>query len=216
MRRFIVGAGAQGRVVLENWRAAHPDSRFFFLDDDEKLHGTKVLGVDVAGSVASIASLPADVEIVIAVGDNRRRLEIAQRLGSVPFGTVIHPSAVVMPSATIGPGSVVFAGAIVNTEARIGEHVVVNTGVILEHDAVIGRGASLSPGTRSGGRVQVGEGAFVSTGVTLAPRVKIGDYAVIGAGAVVVRDVPANTLAYGVPAKAIRTIDASFDFKRLL
>ncbi len=214
MTCVVVGAGGQGRVVLDNWRAARPNERFVFVDDDAKLHGTTILGAEVIGPIAKVHELGG--EVVLAIGNNRTRLALAERLAGVRFGVVIHPSAVVMPSATIGAGSVVFAGAIVNTSATVGEHVVINTGVIVEHDAVIARGVSLSPGTKSGGRIEIGEGAFVSTGVTIGARVRIGPWSVIGAGAVVVRDVPPRSLAYGVPAKVVGDVDDTFDWKRLL
>lgn len=218
---MVVGAGAQGRVTLEVWRAAHAEARFVLLDDDAKLHGTELLDVKVVGGVALLPELCADgCEVLIALGNNGARLALAARLEAavkeLHWGRAVHPSAIVAPSASIGAGSVVFAGAIVNTDARIGGHVVVNTGVIVEHDCVIEDGASLSPGACMGGRVHVGRGAFVSTGVTLAPRVKVGAGSVIGAGAVVTKDIPEGMLAYGVPARVVRAIDASFDWKRLL
>ena len=52
-----------------------------------------------------------------------------------------------------------------------------------------------------GRRVWIGYGAIILKGVT------IGDNAVIGAGSVVTRDVPANTLAAGSPARPIRRLD---------
>jgi acetyltransferase-like isoleucine patch superfamily enzyme len=51
------------------------------------------------------------------------------------------------------------------------------------------------------------EGAWIGTRVTILPGVRIGARSVIAAGAVVVRDVPANTLCAGVPAKVIREIN---------
>lgn len=220
MTRVIVGAGGQGRVILENWRAAEPDARFVFVDDDAALHGTTILGAVVVGATAmSVELARAGAEVVLAFGNNKTRLAVADRLtagGLSRWGTVIHPSAVVMPSATLGQGTVVFAGAVVNTGARLGEHVVVNTGVIVEHDSVVGRGASLSPGSRSGGRIEIGEGAFLATGVTVAPRVRVGAWAVVGAGAVVVRDIPERVLAFGVPARVVGGIDDAFDWQRLL
>jgi sugar O-acyltransferase (sialic acid O-acetyltransferase NeuD family) len=219
---IVVGAGAQGRVTLEAWRAARPEVTFVLLDDDARLHGTTILGASVVGGLDRLGDHHyLQSEVVLAIGNNQARLAVAERLQtSMPaaprWAVVVHPSAVVMPSATLGGGTVVLAGAVVNTEARIGAHVVVNTGVIVEHDCVIEDGASLSPGTRMGGRTSVGRGAFVSTGVTLAPRVRVGDGAIVGAGAVVVRDVPERVMAYGNPARVIRAVDASFDWKRVL
>jgi sugar O-acyltransferase (sialic acid O-acetyltransferase NeuD family) len=210
---IIIGCGAQGRVVLEVWRAAEPAATFVFLDDNKSLHGTRILGAEVAGGLDTSVDGPA----VLAIGHNVKRLALADRLGErFRWATPVHPSAVVMPSAQVEPGTVVFAGAVIGTEARIGAHVVINTGVIVEHDAVMGRGASLSPGVRSGGRIKVGEGAFVSTGATLAPRVSVGAWSVVGAGAVVVRDIPDRALAYGVPARVVGPVDDTFDWQRLL
>lgn len=216
----IVGAGAQGKVVLENWRSACPSARFVFVDDDATLHGSTILGAEVLGPLTCLGQLSvAGAETVIALGNNRTRLALAGRLTNeygVAWGTVVSASAVVMPSARVGPGAVVLAGAIVNSDADVGAFAIVNTGAIVEHDSVVERGASLSPGVRSGGRVHVGEGAFLSTGVTLAPRVTVGAWSVVGAGAVVVEDVPARSLAYGVPARSVRALDDDFDWGRLL
>jgi acetyltransferase EpsM len=211
-RRFIIGAGAQGRVILEIWRAQHPDGAFAFLDDGPGLVGQERHGAPIAGPVAA---LPAGDEAVIAIGHNLTRMKIAAAAGAARWGQPVHPSAVVSPSAQVGPGTVIAAGAVVNTEARLGAHVVVNTGVLVEHDCVVEDGASLSPGVCMGGRVVIGAGAFLSVGVTLAPRITIGAGTVVGAGAVVVADLPPGVLAYGVPARVQRPLRDE-DWSRLL
>ena len=214
-RCFIVGAGAQGRVVLDVWRAARPDANIAFVDDDPAMHGRRILGAEVTAGIDSLGGI--DAEVVLALGNNDVRLALAARLdGKVRFAVVVHPSAVVMPTATIDAGTVVFAGAIVNTDARLGAHVIVNSGAIVEHDCVLEDGVNVSPGARMGGRVTIRRGAFVATGATLAPRVEVGASAIVGAGAVVVRDVPERTIVYGVPARAAGVVDASFDWRRLL
>ena len=215
MKRIVVGAGAQGRVVLEMWRAQHPHDEFLFLDDSATLHGSAILGAPVAGPVSSIGTFEGAAEAVVAIGNNRIRLAVADRFG-IQLGIVIHPSAVISPSSVIGAGTVVFAGAIVGTQAKVGANVILNTGVIIEHDATVEDGASFSPGTKTGGRIHVGRGAFLATGVTLAPRVRVGAWSVVGAGSVVVRDIASQTLAHGVPARPVRAIDDSFDWQTLL
>lgn len=54
--------------------------------------------------------------------------------------------------------------------------------------------------------ITVGNNVWIGGNVVVLPGVTIGDNCVIGAGSVVVRDIPANTLAAGNPCKAIRSL----------
>ena len=56
--------------------------------------------------------------------------------------------------------------------------------------------------------VTVGDGAFVGANVTLLPGVNVGARAFVAAGSVVTRDVPAETVVAGVPARVLRRVDA--------
>ena len=64
---------------------------------------------------------------------------------------------------------------------------------------------SIAPGATLGGNVRVGGGSAISLGVGVIHGITIGEDTVIGAGAVVVRDMPPGVVAYGVPARVIRT-----------
>ena len=55
--------------------------------------------------------------------------------------------------------------------------------------------------------ITIGDGVWIGSCVTILPGVSIGSGAVIAAGATVVRDIPQNTLAGGVPAKVVRDLD---------
>jgi acetyltransferase-like isoleucine patch superfamily enzyme len=68
---------------------------------------------------------------------------------------------------------------------------------------------SLLPIRESGcrpARVRIGNNVWIGAGVRILAGVTIGDHAVVGAGAVVVRDLPARSVAAGVPARVIKTI----------
>ena len=55
--------------------------------------------------------------------------------------------------------------------------------------------------------VHIGKNCWLGAGVIVLPGVSIGDNTVIGAGSVVSKDIPSGVVAYGVPAKVIRTIN---------
>jgi maltose O-acetyltransferase len=56
--------------------------------------------------------------------------------------------------------------------------------------------------------IVIGDNVWLGGGVVVCPGVTIGDNTVVGAGAVVVRDLPANVVAVGNPARVVRRIDA--------
>lgn len=55
--------------------------------------------------------------------------------------------------------------------------------------------------------IKVGNNVYIGNNVILLPGVSIGNNVVIGAGAVVSHSIPDNSVAVGVPAKVIKTID---------
>lgn len=61
---------------------------------------------------------------------------------------------------------------------------------------------SFEPGS---GPTTIGHGSWIGTGVRIVGSVAIGDNAIVGAGSVVIRDVPPNSIAVGVPARVIGT-----------
>lgn len=56
------------------------------------------------------------------------------------------------------------------------------------------------------GKIHIKQNAWIGAGATILPGVSIGENAVVAAGAVVTRDVPANTVVAGIPAKIIKSI----------
>lgn len=90
-------------------------------------------------------------------------------------------------------------GIYIGDNCLIGHNVVLAT---INHD--------LSPanrGTNLPSPIRIGKNVWIGANATVLPGVTIGDNAVIAAGAVVTRDVAANTVVGGVPARLLREID---------
>lgn len=120
----------------------------------------------------------------IAVGDNRSRMKEAEahREQYKFMLPLIHPSAVVSESATIGNGTVVMAGAVIQASAKIGENCIINTGASVDHDCVLEDFVHIAPGAHLCGGVHVGEGTLVGVGVGIAPQTTISAWSLVKAG----------------------------------
>ena len=89
-------------------------------------------------------------------------------------------------------------GITIDDGALIGHGVVLAT---LNHDFAPEKRQQLHPAP-----IHIGKNVWIGANATVTPGVSIGDNAVIAAGAVVNRDIPANVIAGGVPAKVIREL----------
>lgn len=197
---IIIGAGGHAKVVADaalaaGWTVAG------LLDRD----GSGILGLAVLGGDARLDD-PAFVAahcFVAAIGAQaaRRRLSLRVLAAGGDLAVVVHPSAIVAPSAIIGAGSVVLAGAVVNPDARIGRFAIVNVCASVDHDNVLGDNVQVGPGARLTGNVSVGEDALIGAGAVVLPGVSIGAGAIVGAGAVVTRAVDAGATVMGNPAR---------------
>jgi sugar O-acyltransferase (sialic acid O-acetyltransferase NeuD family) len=214
MRPRVIVWGAQGHaaVVADILRAEGRFDVHGFLDDvAPERAGSIFCERPVLGTREVLPGLVASgvTCVVIAVGDCRARLELADaaRGAGLELVTAVHPGSVVAPDATIGAGTVVAAGAVVNPRATIGENVIVNTCASVDHDCVLAAGVHLAPGAHLGGYVKVGRGSLVGLGASVIDRISIGEEAIIGAGAVVVDDIPSRAVAWGVPARPRRQVE---------
>ena len=90
-------------------------------------------------------------------------------------------------------------GIFVGDGALIGHNVVLAT---LHHARAPQDRASMVPAP-----IHIGQNVWIGANVTVLPGVTIGHCAIVAAGAVVTKDVPANTIVGGVPARVLRTID---------
>lgn len=204
----VFGAGGHAKIVLATIEAEGNYEVVGLLDDDETKRGQSVYGYRVLGGRYRLEELRDQgiCRMVVAVGNNLRRTEIAQSLAEKGFQPVraIHPTATLLRTCRIGPGTVVLVNAFVGADATVGSNSILSVGVVVGHDNVLGSGVQLCPGVRLGGAVRIGDQAFLGMGAVVLPNVTIGHGAVVGANAVVIDDVPDCTAVVGIPARSIK------------
>jgi maltose O-acetyltransferase len=70
---------------------------------------------------------------------------------------------------------------------------------------------TMRSGARKFGSIEIGDGAWLASRVVVLPGVRISAGAIVAAGSLVTRDVPANTLVVGVPARVVRDLSRNGD-----
>jgi len=186
MRLLIVGAGGHGRSLAE---AARMSGRFELAGfvDDGIAPPAQVMGLPVLGPSTALAQYRdlADLAIV-AVGNNKARENLHALLRSAGFtlASVIHPGAMVSPSAVLGPGCAIMAGAIVGTEATLGEGAIVNCGAVADHHCRVEDFGHLGVNASMAGGSVLGRGAWMQAGSAMGYHASLPPGAVLGPGEV--------------------------------
>jgi acetyltransferase-like isoleucine patch superfamily enzyme len=116
-------------------------------------------------------------------------------------------------------------GAKIGSRCKISSHSFICEGVTIEDEVFVGHNVTftndlLPRATRPDGSPQTDDdwkcvptlikrGASIGSSATIVCGVTIGERAMVGAGAVVTKDVPANTLVVGNPARVLRKLEAN-------
>ncbi|MGM7671156.1 sugar O-acetyltransferase [Microbacterium sp. A93] len=197
--------------------AETPTSPFF--PDDRTMYERMVSGAPYLAHDAEIAALSTRAQLLteqynatsITEGGLRRRL-LDELLGTNGEGIEIRPPFRVDYGRHLHLGDRTFANfglvALDCAEIRIGADVQIAT-----HVQLLTATHPLEPGPRRDGwegaaPITIGDNVWLGGGVIVGPGVSIGENTVVGAGSVVTRDLPADVVAVGVPARPIKDLPA--------
>lgn len=204
----IIGAGGFGREVawlIEEINKENLEWNLWgFVDDNEIIQETEINGYKVVGDIDWLKK--QEIYVVNAIADPNIKKKVMDKLNFSKniYPVLIHPSVIYSDRVTFGEGSIICAGNIITVNIEIGKHVIVNLDCTIGHDAIIGDYSTILPSVNVSGYVKIDECVSVGTGSAIIQGVNIGQNTVIGAGAIVVKDLPANCVAVGSPAKPIK------------
>lgn len=142
MNLLILGAGSHGRTIRELAESLRIFPQIAFLDDDPE----NPLRL---GSCGDCVQFREEYPVAIpAVGDRELRLRWLRMLTRAGFviPVLIHPSAVVSPSAQIGYGTVVDARATIGPGVQIGAGSVIASGATVDRGIVLPEGSMVRCG----------------------------------------------------------------------
>lgn len=207
----VFGAGGHAKVVADAILRAQEYALHAFYDDNAERHGAiHYAHRPVAGDRQRLLRDLHEGVIhaaFIALGHNAVRAALGDELlrAGHSLATIIDPSAILSPSAKIGPGTLIVAGAIVNADTEIGAHVIINTGASVDHDCRVGAGVHVAPHATLCGGVHVGDLSFIGAGATLVPLAHFPAQSTLGAGSTLTQSASTPGTWVGSPARLLRS-----------
>lgn len=148
-------------------------------------------------------------------------IEYDRRNSAIPLADIltlqarIEPGAIIRDHVSIGKNAVIMMGAVINIGAEIGENTMIDMNCVIGARGIIGKNVHVGAGTVIAGVLEppsvepvvIEDDVFIGANAVVLEGVKVGRGAVIAAGSVVTKDVPADSVVAGTPAKVIKSKD---------
>lgn len=210
----IYGSGGSGREVKEIAETIKKWDEIVFIDDtikSDEFKGIKRMPFSMFQQMYS----NKQAVVVIALGEPQYKFALYNKVKNAGYSleNVIHPTAVISPSAKLGKGIIIKAGAVVSVDTVIEDNVCLEQYVVVAHDVMIHAHTQISAFVMLAGHCEVGEETFIGLSVPVREHVKIGTQCIIGMGSVVVKNVENNVVVVGNPARTLRRVDGENVFK---
>ena len=200
---IILGTGVHGAEMAEIVERVNQVERKWNLighiapreTDETEFHGRPILGTKEA-----LERCPGAVWIP----DNEFPRGDLAALPRERFITLIDPSVFVSSTAKIGKGCVFYPNCYIGLKATIGDFVFALSGSVINHDDRIEDRVVFASGATLAGFVTVESDCYLGQSCSVRQSLTIGQKSLIGMGAVVIRDVPPNSVMVGNPARKLR------------
>lgn len=184
-RMAIIGASGQGADVLDiiNFNQSFEvvgfiDKKFGKIND---YCGLPILGNDTY--IPKLKSIGIYNIVIAALWlKGSKKIENIFKLcgdSNLSFPTIIHPSAKISPTASIGAGCQIFSNVLIGAFSKVGKGCVINNNAIISHDAMIGDFTFISPGAAIAGNVKIGRNCIIGMNSSIYLRIIISDNTII-------------------------------------
>jgi len=207
---IVIGADVSGMniftVIQDTNRISSKWKVIAYLDEYKKHDGT-LFGIPIFNTFEDIISRTGTIKeetyVISAIGSPRDRLRLMKQAESKGFklATIIHPSANISDYAKIEEGCIICQFASVHPFAHVKRMSYIHTAVVIGPKVTIGEAVTINSLCAISSNTKIGDYCYVGVGTKVIQKINIGKNATLGAGSVIIKDVPENCLAAGVPAE---------------
>jgi sugar O-acyltransferase (sialic acid O-acetyltransferase NeuD family) len=198
VRIVIYGAGRGGEVVAEMLSSDSKVTVVGFVDDNSRLWKQQIVGYTLLGGrdvLEELKSAGRFDALVLSMATPttthiRRRLYLELKSAGFEFANVIHPAAIISPSARLGENNVISAGTVISTGACIGDNNRISSLCNIEHHSSVGSHNFFGSHFVSGGAVSIGNDCVFGLNSCVESLLHIGNDVHVNSGALVLVDVP--------------------------
>ncbi len=201
---IIVGAGGHAAELVDYMiymnQSSNADQDWDVLgliDDSESNYDAYDYNFPYLGAINDHI-VNSDATYIMGIANMKYRRNIIEQLieKGAQFTNLIHPTALISPSAKIGIGCVISHNVSVGPKAIIRDFNLINSRCTIGHDSKIGNYNFLSPQVVTGGFAEMGDENFIGTNAAILPAIILGNHNTIAAGMIVDRKVEDNATVF--------------------
>ena len=208
MNLVIIGAGGLAREAYDLANLCYGNKTGFMVKGFLSDWPTDIESMGYPPVLAKVANYDVEPDDVFfcAIGEvygRRKTVEIILSKGG-KFINLIHPTAILSPSAKIGTGIAIKAFCVLSSDCIIDDFCYLQSSVILGHDVHIGRFCQVNSFAFFAGYVRIHDMVTVNAGARIVQNVVVEEQSVVGMGSVVLNRVKKGTTVFGAPAKQLK------------
>lgn len=193
---IIIGAGGHAAEIRDYIRYYNQNQSIDkigvsgFIDDNKKSYDHYAYDEPYLGPIDGHL-IDNERWYIMGVANPKYRKSIIEKLknGGAKFIGLIHPTALISPSAMIGEGVVISHNASVGPKVKIGNFNMLNSRCTIGHDTILGDYNFISPKVALSGNTVIGDNNMFGTNSSTIPGIKVGNNNTIGAGMIVYKSI---------------------------